>query len=344
MLRPDRYPMQDFFVLDVMDVVPRSDMASMEHPLFSLSTKPERRLLSYANGDTTLKIMPSYAGLPTIFDKDLLIYCISHLVHHRNQGRAIDRHVRITTHDFLKSTNRDTSGAAYQRLEGALLRLRGTTFETNITTGDIETVTGFSLIDEYQYARKGNMWRPERRLEHLEITLSEWLFRAVDSLEVLALNRDYFRIRSPLDRRLYELARKHCGSTQQIWRIGAAKLQLKTGSKSTSKEFARHLRGAAQTDALPDYAMSLEADGELVVFQRRRPPARPRGGPAAITADSLDVLVPESVLLQARAEARQRNRDFQALKHEFVGFMQASGPPANLAGALLGFVRKKSRL
>lgn len=47
---------------------------------------------------------------------------------------------------------------------------------------------------------------------------------------------------------------------------------------------------------------------------------------------------------QARAEARQRNRDFQALKHEFIGFMSAAGKPDNLPGAFLGFVRKKPKL
>jgi plasmid replication initiation protein len=28
---------------------------------------------------------------------------------------------------------------------------------------------------------------------------------------VLTLSRDYFRLRKPLERRIYELARKHCG-------------------------------------------------------------------------------------------------------------------------------------
>ena len=35
-LLPDRYPQGDFFVCDIFDAVPKADMASMEHPLFSL--------------------------------------------------------------------------------------------------------------------------------------------------------------------------------------------------------------------------------------------------------------------------------------------------------------------
>ena len=46
-LLPDRHPTADFFICDVLDAIPKDDMASMEHPIFSLSTRPDRRILSY---------------------------------------------------------------------------------------------------------------------------------------------------------------------------------------------------------------------------------------------------------------------------------------------------------
>ena len=46
-LLPDRYPQGDFFVCDIFDAVPKADMASMEHPIFSLSTKPDTRVREY---------------------------------------------------------------------------------------------------------------------------------------------------------------------------------------------------------------------------------------------------------------------------------------------------------
>ena len=55
-LLPDRHPNLDFFVLDIADAVPKDDMASMEHPLFSLATKPDMRHLEYRSGDNVLKI------------------------------------------------------------------------------------------------------------------------------------------------------------------------------------------------------------------------------------------------------------------------------------------------
>jgi plasmid replication initiation protein len=261
---PDRHPVRDFFVLDIMDVVPRSDMASMEHPLFSLSTKPETRELAYEHDGNKVEIIPSIRGLPTVFDKDILIYCISKLMHMKNSGREIGAKVRLTTHDLLVATNRPTNNLGYERLEFALERMAGTVIKTTIETGDEATVEGFSLISAFKYNRKGSMHA--ERLRYLEITLCEWLFRAIDAAEVLPISRDYFRLRRPLDRRLYELARKHCGSKEK-WRISIDKLQKKCGSKQERKAFVRHLRETVVADHIPDYALML--DDDQVVFLRR---------------------------------------------------------------------------
>ena len=47
--------------------------------------------------------------------------------------------------------------------------------------------------------------------------------------EILTLHPDYFRLRRALDRRLYELVRKHCGR-QADWSISIEKLYNKCGS------------------------------------------------------------------------------------------------------------------
>ncbi len=78
------------------------------------------------------------------------------------------------------------------------------------------------------------------------------------------------RLRKPLERRLYELARKHCGH-QVKWHIGLEKLRLKSGSSSKSKEFRRMVAAIVEADIahghFPDYAIRLE--DELVVFRPR---------------------------------------------------------------------------
>jgi plasmid replication initiation protein len=264
-LLPERHPVCDFFIeLDALDVAPRSDMGSMAHPIFSLSTHPDMRVLRYVSGDTFVEIQPSIKGLATIFDKDILIFCISQLMDRRNRAEPIGQVVRITTHDLLVSTNRQTGGITYARLEHALDRLAGTRIKTNIKTGDEGSMQNFGLIEWYDYNRKGS--GSTERLRYLDIKLSDWLYRAVTSAEVLPISREYFRLRSPIDRRLYELARKHCGR-QATWRIGAANLQKKCGSKQASKHFSAHLRGVVRSNHLPDYTVAL--DGEHVVFARR---------------------------------------------------------------------------
>jgi plasmid replication initiation protein len=63
----------------------------------------------------------------------------------------------------------------------------------------------------------------------IELRLSDWLYNAILGREVLTLNRHYFRLSGGLERRLYELARKHCGH-QVKWTIGVDLLHKKTGS------------------------------------------------------------------------------------------------------------------
>jgi plasmid replication initiation protein len=323
-LLPERHPVRDFFVLDVLDVAPRSDMASMAHPLFSLSTRPEMRILRYENDGTIVEIHPSAKGLATIFDKDVLIYCISKLMHRRNRGEAIGPMVRITTHDLLVSTNRQTGGIIYERLEHALDRLAGTRIKTNIETGDEKSTQNFGLIDSYDYNRKGSGFA--ERLRYLDIKLSDWLFRAIEAAEVLPISRDYFRLRSPLDRRVYEIGRKHCGA-QEKWRIGVDKLQKRTGSKQERKHFAAHLRSMVQSNHLPDYALTLEED--QVVFWRRAGegagasrPNIPAPAPIVIPAPAPDperrIMVSSSAMEQLYEIAPRWDKHF--LENLYIGW------------------------
>jgi plasmid replication initiation protein len=279
LLLPERHPVRDFFVLDALDVAPRSDMATMAHPIFSLSPRPEMRTLRYAQGDTIVEILPSSKGLASIFDKDILIYCISKLMYAKNRGETIGQVVRITTHDLLVATNRHTGGIVYARIENALDRLAGTRIKTNIKTGDETSTQNFGLIEWYDYNRKGSGFAD--RLRYLDIKLSDWLFRAMQAKEVLAISRDYFLLRRPLDRRIYEIARKHCGA-QSTWRIAIDKLQARTGSKQARKHFAAHLRGLVQSNHLPDYTMVIEND-QAVFWRRADRPAR-----------AMTVVVPEA--------------------------------------------------
>jgi len=212
-LLPDRHPQKDFFILDIADVVPKDDTASMEHPLFSLATKPDMRHLVYQNGENRLEIAPSILGLPTIKDKDILIFCISQLMHMKNRGEKIGKRVRFSARELSIATNRPVGGDHYKRLEQAFKRLQGTQFTTTIRTGKKPGVKIFSLVDQAGFVMQEDTWR----LDYCEVVLSDWLMRAIEANEVVTISNDYFRLRRPLERRIYEIARKHCAITLPDW-------------------------------------------------------------------------------------------------------------------------------
>ncbi len=126
-LLPDRYPTPDFFVCDLFDAAPKGDIASMEHPIFSLSTKPDTRIRRYEHNGRFVEITPSVKGLATMHDRDVLIYCISQMIAGLNDGRAPSQIVRFNAYDLLQATNRQINGQGYECLKAALERLRGTT-------------------------------------------------------------------------------------------------------------------------------------------------------------------------------------------------------------------------
>ncbi|RCL02208.1 MAG: Plasmid replication initiator protein [Candidatus Tokpelaia sp. JSC189] len=264
-LMPDRYPQYDLFVCDVADAVLKDVMPMMEHPFYSLSKKPETAIRRYEHKGNWVEITPSVKGLATIYDKDILIYCISQVMAKLRAGEKVSKRVRIISRDLLMFTNRSTSGREYKALINALDRLQGTVIRTNIITGDEEQTEGFGLIDASAIKRKYGL---DGRLLWCEVVLSDWVFNAIQHNEVLTLNRDYFRLSKPIDKRLYELARKHCGS-QKEWKVSVSILHKKTGSKGEEKKLRKSIRAFAKSNHLPDYLVSFDTRTDTVTFTSR---------------------------------------------------------------------------
>ena len=262
-LLPDRHPQRDLFVCDIVDAVPKGDMSSMEHPVFSLSTKPDMRPRRYERGGNWIEISPSRYGIATVHDRDVLIYCISQCMAALNEGRQVQRSMRFKAYDLLVATNRQTSGRGYELLKDALRRLQGTQIETNLRQGGKEYFKIFGLVESAQIVRETR----DGRMLDVEITLSDWVWDAIENNNVLTMSRQYFQLRKPLERRLYELARKHCGM-QPEWKIGLDTLREKCGSGSTDKEFRRLIGKIIvdneQHDHMPDYTFTIEGDNVVV--------------------------------------------------------------------------------
>jgi plasmid replication initiation protein len=236
----------------------------MEAPIFTLSTK--RDLSSWewhsADGSKHIEVYPSIKGRATQFDKDVLIYIVSQMTDALNQGRedAKNRTVRFRVYDYLVSTNKPLGGDAYRRLKEAFERLRGTNITTDIRTGGQRIQKGFGIIDEWDIIEKSPV---DEQMIAVEVTLSKWLYNAVQAHEVLTIHRDYFRLRKPLERRLYELVRKHCGK-QTLWKIGLKLLRDKCGSKSDLKRFRQAVRQIIAEGNIPDYQLRLDTENDQV--------------------------------------------------------------------------------
>lgn len=260
-LLPKRHPDADLFFCDISDAVVKDDMASMEHPIFVLTKQPYLKIRRYEHGYNWFEIQPSSKGVANIWDKDLLIYAISQIMAAKNEGRTYSKYVSFTAYDFLVFGNRHTSGREYEALKDSLTRLKGTILITNIRTGNEEITHGFGLIDSFT-VRKEHL---DGRVLEWGITLSDWLFNAIEANEVLTLNPDYFRLRKPLERRLYEIARKHCGQ-QKEWRINLDTLQNKCGSNSVKRNFKTMVKNISKHQHLPDY--HVEVINDTVLFTR----------------------------------------------------------------------------
>ena len=263
-----RHPNRDFFLADLFDYALKDDGASMEAPIFTLSTKPDLSIWTWTSkdGNKSIKVAPSVLGRATQHDKDVLIYVVSQLTEALNRGRedAQSRTVRFTVHDFLVTTNRQTSGEGYRLLHEAFERLSGTRISTDIKTGGQRVKEGFGIIDRWKIIDKSPN---DERMVAVEVTLSEWLYNAVSAFEVLTIHPDYFRLRKPLARRLYEIARKHCGH-QASWSIGLTLLQEKAGSKSSIYEFRSAVKAIAADNSLPEYQMVLVDKNKVTFFSR----------------------------------------------------------------------------
>ena len=325
---PGQMKQGDFFLCDIFDAIPKDDIASMEHPLFSLATRPDRRILQYTHNGNDITVTPSMRGLATIHDKDILIFCISQLMAALNAGRSISRVLTLKAHDLLLATGRETSGDAYRRLREAFERLAGTRITTNIVTGDVEVTSGFGLIESWEIVRKSR----GGRMLSVSVTLSDWLYRAVLGRSVLTLSRDYFRLRKPLERRVYELARKHCGR-QQSWTVSVDTLLKKSGSASPRRVFRKMVRDMIAAETLPDYDMG-EMPGDLIRFTLKgRVLDSPPGAAPVLSSDVLE-----------HARGVMPGADIYALEAEWRGFWAQSGGPRlrNADAAFLGWVKKRA--
>ena len=238
----------EMFMADPIDVLRfQSDLPCMEFPVFSLKTGV-KKTINYKFDDTEIKITPSLEyGLPSINDKDIWIYCISKLMQAVKDGKSISKTIEFSMIDYLKVTNRPTGGRDYLDAKESLARITGTTIYTNIETNNIRQNKGFGLIQSYEIVEAH-----EDQMTKILVCLADWLFNSIISRSLLTISSEYFSIRKPLKKRLYEIARKHCGNKNGFL-IRIDTLHGKSGSGSSLIKFRQMIKEICKDDDLPEY-------------------------------------------------------------------------------------------
>ena len=340
-LLPIRHKQQDLFICDLFDTW-KDDMGSMEHPVFSLKTQKDMQTRKYVHNGNTVEISPSGYGLATIHDKDILLYLASHIMNELNkrqeQGRknkdkdieAPSKTIRFTAYDLLVLTNRDTGGKGYRDLKKALDRITGTRIKTNIETNGIRQIDNFGILDRYGIVERDPI---NGRMIAVQVTLSEWFYNALLGREVLTISEDYFRLRKPLERRIYELCRKHCGN-QRKWEINLETLKKKTGSTSPINRFRQMVSKIVKTDHMPDYHLS------FCEYERNKLLVSPRN-PERDLIEHGGAILKTDTYEKAANILKSVGLDKYAVESEWREWMKGKESPANSDGAFIGFCKMK---
>jgi len=332
-LLPDRHPNADFFIADIFDSLPvKSDRHTMEHPFFALSTKPDFRTVKYSKDGVSIKLTPHKdLGLPTMMDKDILLYIGSLLMAEINKGSIPPKTLRFSAHDLMVTTNRHTNDVGYKMLKKAFERITGCLITTDIQTDTVKQFGGFHILESFRIVKNSH---DKKRMVRMEATVSDWFYNALLSKEVLTINRDYFRLRKSLERRLYELARKHCGR-QPTWSINLENLKDKCGALSPLKKFRYQIRQIAKTNHLPDYTIGV-SDKDIVTFNRRRP--------ALVKLADIPEIKPETIAKGRRiVDQTGTGWDYNAIREQFTqSLISGDFKPDSVDGAFINFVKMKA--
>lgn len=246
----------DMFVGKGAGLPIKDEQFVMAYPWFSLSKNARFDPIIFENDrGVHIEIHPGAKGIANIWDADMILYAESLINDRVERGLPVSRRMRFSAYDFLKFSGRGTGGNRYQLLDDSIFRLRSTVIKTSIETDGESAEGGFGWIDNYRVIRK------DGRMERIEITLNEWLYRAiVKDRRVLTISPQYFKLKKGIERKLYMIARKHCGN-ELSWSCGLTTLWQKCGSGSSISEFKRSIKTVIQANRLPGYTMALVPAG-----------------------------------------------------------------------------------
>ncbi|WP_336947422.1 MULTISPECIES: replication initiator protein A [unclassified Asaia] len=359
----------DPFLPYLADLAFRDQREIMERPFFSLAKTKRIKPIDYRSPDgkqwVHVSANPDY-GMATIWDADILIYCVSVLSDMARRGiNDIPRTLHLMPYDLLRAIGRPTTGRAYELLGQSLDRLVATTVKTNIRAENRREAT-FSWLDGWSQL----VDERTERSRGMTLELSNWLYEGVLMTGgVLSIDRAYFDISGGRERWLYKVARKHAGGAGEGgFAISLPTLFEKSGAEGVYRRFKFEIAKLVERNDLPGYRLTLEEPADkhepLLRMQRiqigpdpaasnltarlsRRPAHMARAAAMLSTPSDVHPSVPVAERDVTAATLKiLRNEfpgwDFQVLHQEFRHWLDAdpARTPANYQQAFIGFVRR----
>jgi plasmid replication initiation protein len=282
LLPGDKIIDMDVFVADLPTPLLRDEQNTMGYPFFSLEKSKRIVPIIYNKGDVKITVRGlAGVGISSIWDADFLIWVASQINEARRLDRPVTRRFRFKPYHFFIQTGRMTaekkSGKLYVDFEMLMRRLKGTTVETNIKAGGEHFTGGWSWINSWAIHKD-----EKGKIIDAEVVISEWFFkRVVEDKSILAISKEYFEITSGIERWLYKVARKHCGSND-TWAYKLATLFEKYPSDKDIRKFRYDIKKIAKKDPLPEYHMTYEEETDKVTFFPREGSREQRKLPRAL--------------------------------------------------------------
>ena len=199
-----------------------------------------------------------------------------------NRGGKLAQEVIFSTYDSLVATNKSTGGHDYKILEKSLKRLAGTRIKTSLQVGSKKITKGFGIINSWEIIQEGM----NSKMKGVKVKILDWIYEGILNSEVLTLSPDYFLMYSLLEKRIYELCRKHCGN-QDKWNIGMDKLYSKSGSQSTLKGFKQSVKKVCVNSNIPDYKIFLVGD-VFIVYSKAKEKRKIKDIPKHLKAQTIE--------------------------------------------------------
>lgn len=237
----------------------RDHQKLMAHPFAAFSKDLEKidYRREYRDGSVVeLKVRSTESiGMATIHDFDVVLYVISAIREAMNRGEEPPRTVTFTPRQFLTWSDRPTGGRSYDNLYKALERLATTSVKTSIIESDSRRENLEPWVSWTIHLREDG--ETLRRNDKVTVRLNSWLWKSVAENEfVLAVDQQYFSLRSSYERFLYRVFRKSVGQ-DNFWGWRMRNLYEKAGTNSEFSYFAYKVREYAQEDRLPRYRLSV---------------------------------------------------------------------------------------